>query len=61
MYFSRLFFLLILICSFNVSAVKVEQSVLSAYAKHSQFIDIKISPSGDYIASTSRNDEGVIA
>ena len=61
MYFSRLFFLLILICSFNVSAVKVEQSVLSAYAKHSQFIDIKISPSGDYIASTSRNDEGVIS
>ena len=61
MYFSRLFFLLILICSFNVSAVKVEQSVLYAYAKHSQFIDIKISPSGDYIASTSRNDEGVIS
>ena len=57
----RLFFLLALFSSFVVNAGKVDEAILSAYAKHSQFIDIKISPTGEYLASTSRNDEGIIS
>lgn len=33
---------------------------LADYARPVQFIDIKISPQGDYLAATSRDDEGVI-
>lgn len=35
-----------------------QQSVLEKYAKHAQFTSIKISPSGQYLAATSRNSEG---
>lgn len=31
---------------------------LEDYARHAQFIDIKISPQGNYLAATSRNEEG---
>ena len=57
----RLIFLLALLSSFFTHAAKVDDSILSAYAKHSQFIDIKISPTGDYLASTSRNNDGIIS
>ena len=53
--------LCLLFMSFNSWAVSVDKPVLDAYAKHSQYIDIKLSPTGQYLASTSRNDEGVIS
>ena len=33
-------------------------NTLEAYAKASQFIDIKISPTGSYLAATSRGEDG---
>ena len=33
---------------------------LEDYARHSQFIDIKISPQGNYLATTTRGDDGNI-
>jgi dipeptidyl aminopeptidase/acylaminoacyl peptidase len=42
-------------------AVTVNTDLLSAYAKPSQYMDIKISPTGEYLASTSRNDEGTVS
>lgn len=34
------------------------EEILNNYARHAQFIDIKISPQGNYLAATSRTDEG---
>lgn len=38
----------------------VKTPVLESFAKHSQYLDIKISPDGKYLASTSRDDDGTI-
>ncbi|MCQ8877114.1 S9 family peptidase [Pseudoalteromonas shioyasakiensis] len=53
--------LLSLFFNFNCFAVTIKSDVLQAYAKHSQYIDIKLSPDGKYLASTSRNNEGIIS
>ncbi|BDF93948.1 S9 family peptidase [Pseudoalteromonas sp. KAN5] len=53
--------LLSLFVCFNASALTINDNVLQAYAKHSQYIDIKFSPDGKYLASTSRNEEGIIS
>ena len=45
--------------SFSTNA-EVKTPVLEAFAKHSQYLQIKISPDGKYLASTSRDDEGVV-
>lgn len=55
------FFIAITLLVFDVKALSVKNTVLEAYAKHEQYIDIKISPSGQYLASTSRNEEGVVS
>ncbi|MEC9318382.1 MAG: S9 family peptidase, partial [Pseudomonadota bacterium] len=39
---------------------QVKEDVLTKYAKPSQFLDIKISPEGNYLAATSRTDEGKV-
>jgi len=39
-------------------AADVKQSVLEKYAKHAQFMDLKISPNGEYLAATSRDENG---
>ncbi|MGM0630810.1 MAG: prolyl oligopeptidase family serine peptidase [Pseudomonadota bacterium] len=36
------------------------ESVLEKYAKHAQFMNIKISPKGNYLAATSRTPEGSV-
>ena len=45
--------------SFSTNA-EVKTPVLEAFAKHSQYLQIKISPDGKYLASTSRDDDGVV-
>lgn len=45
---------------FTAGAAEVKQDVLEAYARHAQFMDIKISPGGQYLAATSRNAEGKV-
>ena len=56
-----IFLLLILCVGFNGWALEINNAVLNTYAKHAQYIDIKISPTGKYLASTSRNNDGVIS
>jgi dipeptidyl aminopeptidase/acylaminoacyl peptidase len=47
--------------SLSFSALsKVDKSLLEAYARPSQYLDIKISPNGTYLASTSRGEDGVV-
>jgi dipeptidyl aminopeptidase/acylaminoacyl peptidase len=45
----------------TANAVSINQEILEAYSKPSQFIDVKISPTGQYLASTSRNDENTVS
>ena len=47
--------------AFALSAnADVKTPVLESFAKHSQYLDIKISPDGKYLASTSRDDDGTV-
>lgn len=45
---------------FSVHANDTAPISLQDYARHAQFIDVKISPQGKYLAATSRNEEGGI-
>lgn len=38
----------------------VDTELLEKYAKHSQYLDVKISPEGDYLAATSRIADGSV-
>jgi len=38
----------------------VDKNVLQNFARHSQYLDIQISPEGTYLASTSRGENGVV-
>ena len=42
------------------SSYAANPTVLENYARHAQFIDIKISPQGNYLATTTRDDDGVV-
>lgn len=42
------------------ATAKVDTSVLENYARHAQFINMKISPAGDYLAATTRTETGAI-
>jgi len=42
------------------NGAEVKTELLESYAKHSQYLDVKISPRGDYLAATSRNEEGSV-
>jgi len=54
----RLFIsILILLCQFSVAA---QNLTLEDYARHSQFLEIKISPTSKYLAATTRGEEGNI-
>ncbi|NMR25273.1 S9 family peptidase [Pseudoalteromonas sp. NEC-BIFX-2020_015] len=55
------FGLLLVLMVNNVIASNINMPVLEAYAKHAQYIDIKLSPGGEYLAATSRDIEGVIS
>lgn len=54
--------LCLLLCLAPLQAISgtPEKSVLEDYAKHAQFMNIKISPQGNYLAATSRTPEGNI-
>ncbi|MCH8501817.1 MAG: prolyl oligopeptidase family serine peptidase [Aliidiomarina sp.] len=41
-------------------AEQIKELSLADYARHAQFIDIKISPQGTYLAATSRNPDGSV-
>lgn len=43
------------------SYADVQQPIIESYAKHAQYLDIKISPEGTYLASTSRSEDGLIS
>lgn len=43
-----------------VAVSAVDNDILEAYSKSSLYLDIKISPDGKYLASTSRDENGVI-
>ncbi len=47
------------LCLLGPVAMAAEIS-LQDYARHNQFIDVKISPTGQYLAATSRADDGTI-
>jgi dipeptidyl aminopeptidase/acylaminoacyl peptidase len=49
-------FALLLLCPL----VQAEQISLQDYARHNQFISVKISPTGQYFAATSRVEDGTI-
>ncbi|QZN91532.1 alpha/beta hydrolase family protein [Idiomarina abyssalis] len=54
--------LCLLLCFAPLQAIAdtSDKSVLEDYAKHAQFMNIKISPQGNYLAATSRTPEGSI-
>ncbi|WP_417434339.1 prolyl oligopeptidase family serine peptidase [Idiomarina abyssalis] len=54
--------LCLLLCFAPLQAIAdtYDKSVLEDYAKHAQFMNIKISPQGNYLAATSRTPEGSI-
>ncbi|MGQ4276418.1 prolyl oligopeptidase family serine peptidase [Pseudidiomarina sp. E22-M8] len=37
-----------------------DTELLESYARHSQYLDVKISPEGDYLAATSRTTDGTV-
>ncbi|MEC8488167.1 MAG: S9 family peptidase [Pseudomonadota bacterium] len=43
------------------SYAEVQRPIIEKYAKHAQYLDIKISPEGTYLASTSRSEDGLIS
>lgn len=43
----------------GVSA-SIDTDILESYAKHAQYLDVKISPEGDYLAATSRISDGSV-
>ena len=47
--------------SLHANAANIDKSVLEAFAKPSQYLDVKISPTGQYLASTSRNKDDTIS
>jgi dipeptidyl aminopeptidase/acylaminoacyl peptidase len=49
----------VLVNSNDVMA-KANKSILEAYSKPLQYLNVTISPNGDYLASSSRNEYGVI-
>ena len=51
----------ILLTSLATHGATANKAVLESYAKPSQFTDVKISPTGEYLASTSRNEEGTVS
>lgn len=53
----RVYVLALLLCSPLLLAADIS---LQDYARHNQFIDVKISPTGQYLAATRRSDEGTI-
>lgn len=51
----------VVLLAFSVHASAASSSIsLEDYARHAQFIDVKISPSGKYFAVTNRADDGNI-
>lgn len=52
-----LFCILLLLCQFSVTA---QSLTLEDYARQPQFLEIKISPTGKYLAATTRGEEGNI-
>lgn len=54
-------FISLLTFGFCINAVASTTKIsLEDYAKHAQFIDVKISPSGKYLAVSNRADDGNI-
>ena len=56
----KILFLLLCLAPLQAISGTPEKSVLEDYAKHAQFMNIKISPQGNYLAATSRTPEGSI-
>jgi len=57
------FVFLIAIIFYNsavIADIKIDKKVLEAYSKPSQYLDVRISPKGTYLASTGRNNDGVV-
>ncbi|HET8817087.1 MAG TPA: prolyl oligopeptidase family serine peptidase [Pseudidiomarina sp.] len=50
----------VLLISLPTSATDIQTTILENYAKPAQFIDIKISPKGSYLAATARDNEGSV-
>ena len=46
--------------SFSSEVSDVNTELLENYAKHPQYLDVKISPEGDYLAATSRTPDGTV-
>lgn len=56
----KILFSLLCIVSLPALSSSPDKSVLEAYAKHAQFMNIKVSPKGNYLAATSRSPEGSV-
>ncbi len=59
----RLIFVIFLLSpafGIDAQAATTAQISLEEFAKKAQFLDIKISPDGKYIAATSREDSGSV-
>ncbi|MDV6317010.1 S9 family peptidase [Idiomarina sp. HP20-50] len=50
--------LVLCLLPFQAVSSTPDKSVLENYAKHAQFMNIKVSPKGNYLAATSRTPEG---
>lgn len=51
----------VLMCVAEVAqASEIKSKTLDQYARHAQFLDMKISPDGDFLAATARDDSGAV-
>ncbi len=53
--------LFLMVAAFQpLAAAEIKQNVLENYARHAQFLDVKISPKGNYLAATARDEDGAV-
>ncbi|PHR65506.1 MAG: peptidase S9 [Idiomarina sp.] len=57
---SKLWLIAAVIIPTLASTAEIKQEVLENYAKHAQYLSVKISPNGKHLAATARNEEGTI-
>lgn len=57
---SNLWLVAALVFPVLANTAEIKDEVLENYAKHAQYLDVKISPNGKHLAATSRNTDGVV-
>lgn len=46
--------------AFSAHSAEINDDLLDLYSRHAQYLDVEISPGGDYLAATSRTEKGTV-